>query len=289
MEDISMYNLIGGTAAASGGTAPNGYIATAQGFGIKANAAGNAVFQNTMRRTDNNNTLRDIETADRIWLKVSNPAYEMDSNTLLAFSENGTSGLDSGYDSRRLATVVSLYSHLEDGSQQLGIQTRETFETGMKVPMGFSTLIEGDQTYEISIENMEGSHLENVIVYLNDHYLNTISILNDNPYVFTAKAGTYHGRFSVQFETVITLGPEEDIAQSIVVFPNPAKNQLNIFSPYANLDNIEVYDLLGKRLSENISEERKGYTIDLTSLETGVYFVRVTTENGSAVKKIVKH
>ncbi len=289
MEDISIYNSSGaGIPAASGGSTPNGYIATGQGFGIKASAAGTATFTNTMRRTDNNNTLRDNETADRIWIEVSNEQYEMQSKTLINFLENTTAGLDSGYDSRRLATVLSLYSHLEDGSQEFGIQSREAFESGSKVPLGFSTLIQEELEYQIAIEEVQGNNLTNATVYLMDNLLNTVTILNDNPYTFRSDEGTFDNRFTLMFEREITLGPADSILDSILVFPNPTDNLLSVYSPHSNLLNLEVYDLLGKRLSENMYEQTKGYTLDLTSLETGVYFVHITTENGATTKKVIK-
>ena len=142
-----MYNLSGGVPAASDPgttTTPNGYISTGQGFGIKATAAGTATFTNSMRRTTNNNTLRDPLNRDRVWISVNNARYDMQNTTLIAFTQNATPALDNGYDSRRLATVVSLYSHLEDGSEQLGIQSREAFESGVKIPLGFSTQIEAE-------------------------------------------------------------------------------------------------------------------------------------------------
>src|SRR5690606_41807421 len=93
MEDISMYNLMGGTPASSDPTQtePNGYISTGQGFGIKATAAGIASFSNEMRVTDNNNTApRPIMNGnDRIWIKVISEEYQMQNTTLIGFSKIG--------------------------------------------------------------------------------------------------------------------------------------------------------------------------------------------------------
>jgi hypothetical protein len=158
MEDISMYNLMGGNKAANdpvGTTKPNGYIATSQGFGIKATAAGTATFTNRMRRTSNNNTLREAEdNTERLWLQISSPVYDLNATSLLGFTENATIGLDDGYDSRRLATVLSIYSHLEDGNQELGIQSREAFNENIKVPFGFSTMLDENVLYKISIADI---------------------------------------------------------------------------------------------------------------------------------------
>ncbi|MFT5077948.1 MAG: hypothetical protein ACI917_000451, partial [Patiriisocius sp.] len=62
MADISTYN---GTtfnpAATKPGATLNNSISTGQGFGVKANASGTATFNNSMRTTSNNNTLRTSE------------------------------------------------------------------------------------------------------------------------------------------------------------------------------------------------------------------------------------
>src|SRR5690606_37568521 len=137
---------------------PSGYISTGQGFGIKAKAAGVAVFTNAMRVTGNNNTGRRpmVDGNDRIWVQVKNEQYQMQNNTLIGFSQQTTAGMDQGYDSKRLATALSLYTHFEDGSKELGIQSREPFEDGAKVLMGFSSLLDENLEYTISIKDIQG-------------------------------------------------------------------------------------------------------------------------------------
>ena len=57
----------------------------------------------------------------------------MQNTTHIGFSDNATAGLDSGYDTVvGWATVLSLYSHLEDGTQQLGIQSRKLLKAVLK-------------------------------------------------------------------------------------------------------------------------------------------------------------
>jgi hypothetical protein len=287
-----MYNLSGGVGAGNPeviATRPNGYIATGQGFGIKATAGGTATFTNAMRRTTNNNTLRNQNDKDRIWLNIENTTYDMGGATLIAFNENATPGVDNGYDSRRLATVVSLYSHLEDGSEQLGIQTREAFQSGVQVPVGFSSQLDEALDYKISISTIEGENLDGATVYLIDHLENTVTNLSDTAYVFASGKGTFHGRFTLQFEGEVVLGPNENVLKTILVFPNPTTGIVNIHSPNAYIKGLEVFDIRGRRFSETIKDDKNGHTIHLEQLETGVYFVKITTEKGEVTKKLIKH
>jgi type IX secretion system substrate protein len=290
MEDISMYNLSGGVPAASdpgSTTTPNGYISTGQGFGIKATAAGTATFTNSMRRTTNNNTLRDPLDKDRVWISVNNADYDMQNTTLIAFTENATPALDNGYDSRRLATVVSLYSHLEDGSEELGIQSREAFESGVKIPMGFSTQIEAELEFEISIANIEGANLESATLYLIDNYTNEVTNLSEGSYTFKSNKGTFHNRFTLQFEAEVILGSYDNSLEAISIFPNPTEGLLNIISPNEPITGIEVYNVIGRRIYET-HFINNSYKANLESLETGIYFVKITTEVGQITKKIIK-
>jgi uncharacterized lipoprotein YddW (UPF0748 family) len=291
MEDISMYNLSGGVPAASDPgttTTPNGYISTGQGFGIKATAAGTATFTNSMRRTTNNNTLRDSNDKDRVWISVNNARYEMQNTTLIAFTQNATSGLDNGYDSRRLATVVSLYSHLEDGSEELGIQSREAFESGVKIPLGFSTQIEAELEFEISISNIEGENLESATLYLIDNYTNEVTNLSEGAYSFKSNKGTFHNRFTLQFEKEPILGTPDNELETLFLFPNPTMGLLNIKSEQNPIIGIIVYDVQGRKVTEIAVNSERNYTIDISEFEAGVYFINITDENRTITKRVIK-
>jgi len=292
MQDISMYNLIGGTPAANDpgtSTTPNGIISTGQGFGIKANAAGTAVFNNSMRLTSGNTTLRNPASGerDRIWLKVVQPQNEVQSIALIGFTDEATSGLDSGFDSRCLATIVGLYSHLNDGSQQLGIQTREAFESGMRVPMGFSTQLTEALPYKISIENIDGQNIAASKVYLVDNETQSVTDLTTDSYSFVVSEGTYHNRFLLIFESPTILGTSNQSLDQLVVFPNPTNDVLNILSPNTMIEKVTVYDIQGRVVATQAIGANTAH-VDLSQLKTAMYLVSVETEAGTVTKRIVK-
>lgn len=292
MEDISMYNLSGGTYAPSDPTQtpPSGYISTGQGFGIKATAAGIATFSNSMRVIDNNNTApRPAQDGiDRVWISVENAQYNMGNNTLIAFSPYATNGTDAGYDSRRLATVLSLYTHLEDGSEEFGIQSRATFEDGTKVLMGFSSLLDENLEYTISVKDFQGASLENATIFLIDNELNTITNLSQNNYTFKVGKGTYDRRFTLHFRSNDILGEESAGLESVSVYPNPTSNILNVVSPGAKINTMEIFDLSGRRLSNLDFSTTTQYQLDLSHLQNAVYFVKINTEIGAVTKQIIK-
>ena len=293
MEDISTRNFTMGIPASNdpgSSTTPNGVISTGQGFGIKANAAGLITFNNALRLTSGNTTLRQSVDKDLIWITVREPQYHMGSTAGIGFTENATPALDQGYDTMKLGTVVSLYSHLADGSQQLGIQGRESFDSSITIPMGFSTQIEvdGGLPYIISIANLEGNNIENVTVYLVDHLLNITTNLSQRNYEFVSNAGNFDNRFTLQFEEGVILGTSENNLESIAIFPNPTKNVLQISSPKTTIHSAAIYDIRGRKVNEVQFTSEGNYQIDMSLLETSIYFVKITSESGSVTKRIIK-
>lgn len=299
MENISMRNGTGGTAATvtaginNGATSgiPNDFISTAQGFAFKANSNVDVVFNNSMRVTDNNNTLRNPDGKDRIWIGIGSGEYGLYRTALIGFMDEATAGYDPGYDAKRLATVLSVYSHLEDGSGQYGIQGREAFESGIKVPMGFSSMIDENTTYKISIDNLEGANLEGATVYLkdNDDPYGELHDLTVAPYTFQSGEGTFHNRFTLLFIGEPILETNDALASTISVFPNPARGHVNIYSPNAKIESLELYDLLGKRMESNLATPSTSTMINIENIETGMYFLRINTDSGTIVKKILRH
>lgn len=71
---------------------------------------------------------------------------------------------------------------------------------------------------------------------------------------------------------------------NIIIYPNPAKDQLTISN--ANQSNISIYNINGQRLLEeqNVSDL---CTLDISDLETGIYFIKVYSSNQIITRKLV--
>ena len=79
------------------------------------------------------------------------------------------------------------------------------------------------------------------------------------------------------------LSIDEVASSMVIVYPNPVKNTLYIKGDLAAYD-IEVYSLLGQRVmtTSNANE------IDLSTLNEGVYLIKISTENTTITKRIIK-
>lgn len=78
---------------------------------------------------------------------------------------------------------------------------------------------------------------------------------------------------------------EEKQMSNVRVFPNPAKG---LFTVSANeIKRVQLYNILGQRVVEVPSYNGENVMVDGCSLCAGVYLVRVVTENGVVIKKLL--
>lgn len=85
-----------------------------------------------------------------------------------------------------------------------------------------------------------------------------------------------------------TLGTQtETFAEDLTLFPNPAKNTLYVSTKYNLNDAIyTVFDISGKRVLN--SKFGKTNTVNVSSLSTGTYFLRVMHDGLSHTQKFIK-
>ncbi|WP_051285192.1 M4 family metallopeptidase [Aequorivita capsosiphonis] len=289
MGDISMFNSSGGVKAANDpgtSTTPDGYIASGQGFGFKATNAGTVKFKNDMRVTDHNDTYRrEVENRNRIWLNVSNETYGLSSGMLVSFSEQSVDAYDAKYDAKRLATPLSLYSKLNTG-EELAIQGRSIINNYEEIPLGFVSQVDEVQEYEISISNTDGVVWPDVQVYLIDKVSNKVHNLNSSTYTFKTTAGSQNNRFVLAFKRTV-LGASGNLLETISLVPNPTKAYITILSPNATINSVEVFDIRGRSLMA-VDYHGSQYSLDLSTLQSAVYFVKINTIEGSLTKRIIK-
>lgn len=82
--------------------------------------------------------------------------------------------------------------------------------------------------------------------------------------------------------------PEHHLLQKLKIYPNPAKDYLEV----ENLENIKVneiriFDITGKLAKEVAVTEFKKLRIDLSGLNRGSYFLKLKTNEGKASKQFV--
>ncbi|MCZ8197215.1 MAG: T9SS type A sorting domain-containing protein [Flavobacterium sp.] len=71
---------------------------------------------------------------------------------------------------------------------------------------------------------------------------------------------------------------------SVSIYPNPTSSKININSNF-NIKSVELYDVQGRVLVTQIGSSK---SMDISDKTNGIYFLKITTEKGSKVEKLVK-
>jgi hypothetical protein len=73
----------------------------------------------------------------------------------------------------------------------------------------------------------------------------------------------------------------------ITIYPNPTTGELRIENGELKIENIEIFDVFGRTVGANLRV--RPYTLDISYFPTGIYFIRIQTENNVITKKIIKN
>jgi hypothetical protein len=110
----------------------------------------------------------------------------------------------------------------------------------------------------------------------------------------TVKDGTdlnpdkdYTQNFCIEVEPLSINGPASELS-IINVYPNPTTGELSVVSYQFSVSEIVIYDVSGRALLSQVSLMSPETTIDISDLPGGVYFVKIRTEAGEVVRKVVK-
>lgn len=111
-----------------------------------------------------------------------------------------------------------------------------------------------------------------------------VTVTDSDGTVIIDSDGNYGDGIFVNYGSDGVLGLGDNSIQNVVLYPNPANTILNIAN--AQNANMEVYDVVGKLITSqeltNTSEQ-----LDVSSFQTGIYFVKLTDGSNSLTKRIV--
>ena len=90
-------------------------------------------------------------------------------------------------------------------------------------------------------------------------------------------------------ECVRTLGAGvEELSSAINVYPNPVENEL-FLATELQVEEIAIYDIYGRQaMRQQVNATTSQQVVNVAGLNSGIYFVKVVTNNGKIVKRFVK-
>ena len=117
------------------------------------------------------------------------------------------------------------------------------------------------------------------------------------PFTFTVKAVNSVGDDSKTLTITIGdgVGIESITNDELRVYPNPTTGELKIENGKLKIENVEIFDVMGRKAPLNPPEGGRlpsfggvGGGFDISHLPSGIYFVRIQTETGVITQKIIK-
>ena len=85
----------------------------------------------------------------------------------------------------------------------------------------------------------------------------------------------------------ITLGLDEfSLANSVSVYPNPANESITVLTDGLNMTKVELMNIAGQIISSTEVNSTL-VKVDVSTVSSGVYFVKVFSAEGTAVKQLI--
>ena len=171
--------------------------------------------------------------------------------------------------------------------------------SGQRLPNGNTLICDGDSGYFFEIDTNNNKVWE----YVNPVTTTEILSQGETPTIgtnivfrairFSEDYSAFTGRdltpgdpielnFDINFCNILSVD-NYDISNELDLFPNPTSGTITI-SSNITIDKLEVYDLYGKMIKFN--ENLK--SINIQNLASGMYFVKIYSENKIGTKKIIK-
>ncbi|TDD78077.1 T9SS sorting signal type C domain-containing protein [Flavobacterium caseinilyticum] len=311
-DDYATYNLTGGIGtngarydkggaeSLSGSVKPTGEIAAGQSFftiSVPAPVKVPIVFKNNMRlgnedkimdnsqffKVKNKTKKTNALERHRFWLNLTNSQGAF-KQMLVGYITGATNGYDTSFDGQSFNgnQFVNFYSVNED--KNLTIQGRALpFDKNDIIPLGYSSTIQGG--FSISIDEVDGLFInQNIIV--EDKVLNVTHDLKNGPYNFTTEKGTFDERFVLRYtnKTLATADFELDEESVLISKDN---SELKIKSQGENINQITVFDLLGRKVFDKTGINANEFQTSNVKLTNQVVLVKVSLTNGKVITKKV--
>jgi hypothetical protein len=263
-------------------------IAPAQGFFVKANAAGGTFNFAESNQASTGGTFQRTENRPEIYLTISNQTDAREAK--IYYIENMTTGFDVGYEGELFNGVsnpLAIYTHLVADSEGKNYQVQSlptnNYEN-MIVPVGVNATSGSAITINASTNNLP----EGVNIYLEDKQDNSFTLLNaDTNFNSTLENDLSGiGRFYLHTTSESLSTAALGIDSNISIYKSSSDN-IRIVGVQNGTANVQMYNMLGKEVLKTSFEGNGVNDIKLINISTGVYILKIALENGTINKKII--
>jgi hypothetical protein len=194
--------------------------------------------------------------------------------------------------------TVNLFAYGSDSVHLAATVRKLKTRLSDTITLGISSTFIGLHKFEFT--NV-GNFANGKKVFLYDHFTQTLTdVLKQPVYTFDINSNpksSNNDRFTMIISddlssTGIAQMVKQENHSPFVVFPNPAKNSLQLISGNNDLCELSIYDITGKKVlyfNELKTTNNISSIIEINMLTSGLYFIYVQTSDGSVQKiKFIK-
>ena len=263
-------------------------IAPAQGFFVKANAAGGTFNFTESNQASSGGTFQRTDTRPEIYLTISDQTDARIAKVY--YIEDMTTGFDVGYEGELFNGVsnpLAIYTHLVADSEGKNYQVQSlppnNYEN-MIIPVG----INAEAGTAITIDAATNNFPSGINIYLEDKQDNSFTLLEaDSNFSFTPENNLSGiGRFYLHTTSGVLSADDFDINKNISIYTSSNDN-LRIVGVQNGTATVRLYNILGKEMLKTSFEGNGVNDINLNTIPMGIYIVKLTTENGVLNRKII--
>ena len=283
---------LAGTGQTGNGPASNGFIASTQGFFVKANTAGIATFNPAMQVTTpdanlDGNHYREAKEKQLIRFSISgNGLYN---ETLLGFLDKASLQKDKGLDALKFSgnDLISFYSF--QGDEKYAIQALPKLNTEVSSIMLGMDLAEPAE-YVLHLSEVSGI-ADNKSILIIDHETGKVQDIRDNNTLTfsTSSALVNAKRFEVVISDATILDFEKlNMQNEVAIFSS--EGMLNIRTDVAlNNASINIYSINGTELMSvsNVNLNKEIWSVNFSW--SGVFIMTIQTADRAISKKFINN
>ena len=263
-------------------------ITPAQGFFVKANAAGGIFNFDKSNQFSTGGAFQRTEIRPELYISVSNQTDVREAK--IYYIENMTSGFDVGYEGELFNGVtnpLAIYTHLVADSEGKNYQVQSlptnNYEN-MIIPVGINAV----SGTAISIDASTNNFPDGINIYLEDKQDNNFTLLDADSSFDTTLENDLSGigRFYL-YTTAGTLSTDAFEIHNNVSIYKTSNDNLRIVGVKNGTASIQIYNILGKQMMRTSFEGMGVNDISLPTLPIGVYIIKLATKTGTTNKKII--
>lgn len=285
--DYATWNGTGSIGTGSGTTPPNGFIASCQGFVVRALSSGNINFTNSMRASGSNDVFfRQSSENGRMWLSLDGEGLY--NEILIGMIPEATETEDRLYDAIKLRGNQNISLASMNENREYSIMAFPHPLDEKIVPL--HVMVGESGAFHFNPFRME--NLEGFDIFFEDVENDDLILLTEDVEIpIELSEGEYTNRFYLHFVPSVSLtGVDEKGQNRLTVYHNSEYLNLQMTGTNPLSGQLEILASNGQRVhSTQTTLGKEPFAISTSSLSSGIYLVRFITNKEALVTRFVKH